>query len=80
MGGHEKAMKKIAKELDAMVGGWVEEHKRRRARGDAKGEPDFIDAMLSVLDGADLGGFDADTVNKATSLVIKHMPSLIYIL
>ncbi|PQM41044.1 cytochrome P450 CYP82D47 [Prunus yedoensis var. nudiflora] len=68
LGGHEKAMKKTAKELDAIVGGWVEEHKKRRARGDAKGEPDFIDAMLSVLDGADLGGFDADTVNKATSL------------
>ncbi|CAL2233429.1 unnamed protein product [Prunus armeniaca] len=61
-------MKKTGKELDAIVGEWVEEHKQRRARVDAKGEPDFIDAMLSVLDGADLGGFDADTVNKATIL------------
>ncbi|KAM0967884.1 hypothetical protein ACFX2A_016611 [Malus domestica] len=68
LGGHEKAMKKTAKELDAIVGEWVEEHKQRRAKGGAKGEQDFIDAMLSVLDGADLGGFDADTINKATSL------------
>ena len=25
--------------------------------------------MLSVLDGKDLEGFDADTVNKATSMI-----------
>ncbi|KAM2873313.1 hypothetical protein COP2_016734 [Malus domestica] len=62
-------MKKIAKELDAIAGEWVEEHKQRRAKGDAKGEQDIIDVLLSVLDGADLGGFDADTINKATSLV-----------
>ena len=70
LGGHEKAMKKTGKELDAIVGKWVEEHKRKRAlEGYCKGEQDFIDAMLSVLEGADLGGFDADTVNKATSLI-----------
>ncbi|XP_070670511.1 strychnine-10-hydroxylase-like [Malus domestica] len=68
LGGHEKVMKKIAKELDAIAGEWVEEHKQRRAKGDAKGEQDIIDVLLSVLDGADLGGFDADTINKATSL------------
>lgn len=77
LGGHEKAMKKTGKELDAIVGEWVEEHKQRRARGDAKGEQDFMDAMISVLDGSDLGGFDADTINKATSLVHFHMLSLI---
>ncbi|XP_068323574.1 cytochrome P450 CYP82D47-like [Pyrus communis] len=68
LGGHEKAIKKTAKELDTIVTEWLEEHKQRRAKGDAKGEQDFIDAMLSVLDGAELGGFDADTINKATSL------------
>lgn len=67
-GGHEKAMKKSATEMHAIVEEWVEEHKQRRAKGDAKGEQDFIDAMLSVLDGADLGNFDADTIVKATSL------------
>lgn len=69
LGGHEKTMKKTGKELDAIVGKWVEEHKRMRAlEGYCKEEQDFIDAMLSVLEGADLGGFDADTINKATSL------------
>jgi len=67
-GGHEKAMKKSATEMHAIIAEWVEEHKQRRAKGDAKGEQDFIDAMLSVLDGADLGNFDADTIVKATSL------------
>ncbi|XP_062015824.1 cytochrome P450 CYP82D47-like [Rosa rugosa] len=73
LGGHEKAMKKTAKELDAIVGKWVEEHKKKRAlEGDdaynCKGEKDFIDIMISILEGAELGGFDADTINKATSL------------
>ncbi|KAB2619628.1 cytochrome P450 82A4-like [Pyrus ussuriensis x Pyrus communis] len=67
-GGHAKAMKKSATEMHAIVAEWAEEHKQRRAKGDAKGEQDFIDAMLSVLDGADLGSFDADTIAKATSL------------
>ncbi|KAK9940133.1 hypothetical protein M0R45_016807 [Rubus argutus] len=69
IGGHEKAIKKTGKELDAIVGTWVEEHKRKRTlEGYCIGEQDFIDTMLSVLEGADLGGFDADTINKATSL------------
>ncbi|KAM1276947.1 hypothetical protein ACFX13_030104 [Malus domestica] len=69
-GGYEKAMKKSATEMHAIAAEWLEEHKQRRAKGDAKGEQDFMDAMLSVLDGADLGGFDADTIVKATSLTV----------
>lgn len=75
LGGHEKGMKKTAKKIDAIVGGWLEEHKRRKALkahgGDAKGDDDqdFMDAMLSALEGVDFGGYDADTVNKATCLV-----------
>ena len=69
LGGHEKAMKKTAKELDGILGEWLEEHKRRRVSGKTK-EQDFMDVMLSVdTDGADLGGYDPDTVNKATCLV-----------
>ncbi|PRQ26951.1 putative cytochrome P450 [Rosa chinensis] len=34
LGGHEKAMKKTAKEMDAIVGGWLEEHKRKRELGE----------------------------------------------
>ena len=69
LGGHEKAMKKFAKELDTILGEWLEEHKRKRASCEGKEQQDFMDVMLSILDGKDLEGFDADTINKATCLV-----------
>uniref|UniRef100_A0A2N9GV53 Cytochrome P450 n=1 Tax=Fagus sylvatica TaxID=28930 RepID=A0A2N9GV53_FAGSY len=68
LGGYEKAMKKTAKELDCIVTEWLEEHKEKKGSGGGKGEQDFMDIMLSVLNGANLGGFDADTVTKATCL------------
>ncbi|KAL4649806.1 hypothetical protein ACB092_01G041200 [Castanea dentata] len=68
LGGHEKAMKKTAKELDGILGEWLEEHKRKRASSENKGEEDFMDIMLSVLDVAELEGYDVDTINKATCL------------
>ncbi|XP_062010994.1 cytochrome P450 CYP82D47-like [Rosa rugosa] len=76
LGGHEKGMKKTAKKIDAIIGGWLEEHKRRKSLkaygGDAKGDDDqdFMDAMISALEGVDFGGYDADTVNKATCLML----------
>ncbi|KAM4129617.1 hypothetical protein ACJW30_01G037300 [Castanea mollissima] len=39
-----------------------------RASSENKGKVDFMDIMLSVLDGAELEGYDADTINKATCL------------
>ncbi|CAI0558575.1 unnamed protein product [Linum tenue] len=45
VGGHEKAMKRIAEELDGFLDGWLEEHRRKRgAAGDGggEGEQDFI--------------------------------------
>jgi cytochrome P450 len=69
LGGQEKAMKKTAKEIDCLATEWLEEHRKRRDSGEAKGQQDFMDVMLSILDGADLDGFDVDTVNKATCLV-----------
>ncbi|XP_040997569.1 cytochrome P450 CYP82D47-like [Juglans microcarpa x Juglans regia] len=67
LGGHEKAMKRIAKELDSIIGEWLEDHKRKRALGEGKGEQDFMDVLLSILNGADqLAGNDADTIIKAT--------------
>ncbi|KAA8528593.1 hypothetical protein F0562_035948 [Nyssa sinensis] len=67
LGGHEKAMKETGKEMDSIFTEWLEEHRRKRESGEVNGEEhDFMDVMFSVLDGADLAGFDADTVNKAT--------------
>jgi hypothetical protein len=74
LGGHEKAMKKAAKELDGLLGKWLEEHKCKRAAGEDKEEKDFMDVMLSVLDGKDIAGYDADTINKATCLVRARIP------
>ncbi|KAE8100582.1 hypothetical protein FH972_018468 [Carpinus fangiana] len=42
LGGHERAMKETAKELDHVFEGWLEEHKQRKVSGEAKGHQDFI--------------------------------------
>ncbi|CAK7328142.1 unnamed protein product [Dovyalis caffra] len=70
VGGHEKAIRRTAKEIDSILEEWLEERKRKRLLGEVdQAEQDFMDVMLSVLQGTDLAGYDADTVNKATSLV-----------
>ncbi|XVE82717.1 hypothetical protein DITRI_Ditri16bG0028400 [Diplodiscus trichospermus] len=71
VGGHTKAMKRVGKELDIFVQGWLDEHKqRRRMGGDRKEEQDFMDVMLTVTEDAKLSGFDvdADTIIKSTCL------------
>ncbi|XP_043809439.1 cytochrome P450 82A1-like [Manihot esculenta] len=69
VGGHEKAMKKIAKEIDDVLEKWLQEHKRNRCLGEeSKEDQDFMEVMLSILDDKNLEGYDADTINKATSL------------
>ncbi|KAF8034243.1 hypothetical protein BT93_C0511 [Corymbia citriodora subsp. variegata] len=71
VGGYVKAMKRTAKELDDVVGGWLDEHKSKRACGEAEGDRDFMDGMLSILGTADvLPSYDADTINKATCLAL----------
>ncbi|MBA0741984.1 hypothetical protein Gogos_015101 [Gossypium gossypioides] len=67
--GYEKAMKRTAKELDSIVGGWLEEHKQKRLMcGGVIKEQDFMDVMLNILEDANITGYDADTINKATCL------------
>lgn len=68
-GGHEKAMKKTRKELDSLAETWLVEHRRRRESGEFHGEKDFMDVLMSILESSDLGGYDADIVNRATSVV-----------
>ena len=77
LGGHEKAMKKTARELDRIVGGWLDEHQRKRQElGESDcDDQDFMDVMLSALNGRELGGYDADTTIKATCLVCSCFPS-----
>ena len=79
LGGQVKEMKKAAKEMDIIVSEWIEEHRQNRDSGETKTEQDFIDVLLSVLDGADLAGYDADTVNKATCLVRMNSPFVVFL-
>uniref|UniRef100_A0A7N2MRR4 Cytochrome P450 n=1 Tax=Quercus lobata TaxID=97700 RepID=A0A7N2MRR4_QUELO len=69
VGEYGKAMKKAAKELDHMVGGWLEEHKQRKLCGGMKENQDFMDALLSIVtDEDEISSYDADTIVKATCL------------
>ncbi|KAH9753341.1 Xanthotoxin 5-hydroxylase CYP82C4 [Citrus sinensis] len=68
--GDERSMKKTAKELDIVVQGCLEEHKRKRDSREMKGEElDFMSVMLSILgDTEKYSGRDVDTINKAVCL------------
>ncbi|XP_038715774.1 cytochrome P450 CYP82D47-like [Tripterygium wilfordii] len=68
LGGDEKAMKRIAKELDYVVEEWLEEHKKKRSSGGRADQEDFMDVMLSILDDENdvPAGHSAHTTNKST--------------
>ncbi|OAY50850.1 cytochrome P450 CYP82D47 [Manihot esculenta] len=70
IGGHERAMKKTAKHLDLFAERWLKEHKEKKASGFKKGEEDFMDLMLEILDdnAEAVLGRDSDTLNKAMTL------------
>ncbi|KAK9214975.1 hypothetical protein WN944_006978 [Citrus x changshan-huyou] len=71
IGGDERSMKKIAKELDVVAQGWLEEHKRKRDSQEIKKEEDFMYVMLSILgDTEQYLGRDVDTINKAICLAL----------
>ncbi|CAL1399996.1 unnamed protein product [Linum trigynum] len=73
IGGHEKEMKKVAKELDHHLQAWLIQHKRNRVAAPGLDpsetrEQDFMDVLLSVVDEESHHGYDRDTVIKATSM------------
>ncbi|KAE8735598.1 Cytochrome P450 [Hibiscus syriacus] len=67
IGGDKESMKKIAKELDQVVEGWLQEHKRKIDEDDENNEQDLMGALLAIL--RDAEKHDADSINKATTLV-----------
>ena len=73
-GGHEKAMKKTAKEMDGIAQEWLEEHRRRKYPDGNNVMHDFMDVLLSVLEDNPLPDYDAYTINKATSMVLQSFP------
>ncbi|XP_024971234.1 cytochrome P450 CYP82D47-like [Cynara cardunculus var. scolymus] len=70
LGGHEKAMKRIAHEIDTMAGKWLNEHRRKRDSKEVLEEKDFMDVMISSLEAEGLAGYDADTIIKSTCMVL----------
>lgn len=65
IGGYEKKMKENAKELDRIVGQWLEEHKVKERSSDKP--QDFMDVMLEELKGdKKLTEFDIDTAIKSS--------------
>nr|BBD34746.1 putative cytochrome P450 [Eschscholzia californica subsp. californica] len=74
LGGYEKEMKKTARELDFLLEGWLEEHKRKRY-GEIKHEKDdeitdFMGVLISILGDGKLHGFDVDVIIKSTCLTL----------
>ena len=71
-GGYLKAMKQTTKDMDQVLGRWLEEHVRRREEevGGGDNGGDFIDVMLSVLpEDTVMAGYKRETIIKATILV-----------
>ncbi|KAF8014661.1 hypothetical protein BT93_H0462 [Corymbia citriodora subsp. variegata] len=74
--GTVRTMKRVARELDEIIGKWVEEHKLKRddaQRGEVISmKEDFIDVMLSAIkeDGFNSFGHSPETIVKATVMNI----------
>ncbi|XP_042493223.1 cytochrome P450 CYP82D47-like [Macadamia integrifolia] len=71
LGGYLRSMKCVAKEIDSLIGNWLNEHRRKALSGKMEGEVDFIDVMLSIIHDHhnDLkSSYDGDTIIKATIL------------
>ncbi|XP_042501979.1 demethylepipodophyllotoxin synthase-like [Macadamia integrifolia] len=69
--GYERHMKRSAKNLDSILQGWLEEHRRERSSMSSnkmRVEQDFMDVMISILEETKISDFDAETVIKATCL------------
>ncbi|GAU28568.1 hypothetical protein TSUD_269080 [Trifolium subterraneum] len=69
-----KSMKRIAKDLDTLVGSWVEEHveKSKDEVNDSNEKHDFIDVMLSVIEDDPASGHNRDTIIKANVMYVPQ--------
>lgn len=68
--GQVKSMKRVAKEIDSIVGGWVEEHKLKRVKSEEPdGNQDFIDLLLSAIEEDSMFGYSRETIIKSTVMV-----------
>ncbi|XP_019174218.1 PREDICTED: cytochrome P450 82A3-like [Ipomoea nil] len=65
IGGYEKAMKEVGKEMDSLFEEWLQEH-RLKKETTGGGEEDFMDALLSRIEEIDLNGIS----NKQFSSIV----------
>ncbi|XP_017969883.1 PREDICTED: cytochrome P450 CYP82D47 [Theobroma cacao] len=66
-GGPVKSMKRVAKEIDSIIGRWVDEHKLKRLMSEADhNNQDFIDLLLSAIGEDSMFGYTRETIIKAT--------------
>ncbi|CAN1767458.1 Cytochrome P450 CYP82J17 [Linum perenne] len=73
--GMKKSMKRISKELDVIIDGWIVEHKVKRSKlGENLVPEDFIDVMLSVIDDSfdPSATHDKDTIIKSTAMLLQQ--------
>uniref|UniRef100_A0A2N9EZV5 Cytochrome P450 n=1 Tax=Fagus sylvatica TaxID=28930 RepID=A0A2N9EZV5_FAGSY len=66
--GQVKSMKRIGRELDSLIGSWVEEHTMRRLKNEPTDNPDFIDVMLSVIEDDSMFGYTREVLIKAQAV------------
>lgn len=73
--GYIRSMKDIHKEIDMIIGHWLDEHIQTRKEHQCGCEDtDFMDVLLSNLaEGSVMSGYTRDTVIKATSLVFSNL-------
>ncbi|KAG6680609.1 hypothetical protein I3842_13G050800 [Carya illinoinensis] len=65
-GGQVKSVKRLGRELDTLIGSWIEEHALKRLEREASDkQADFIDIMLSVIEGDSMFGHTRETIIKA---------------
>ncbi|CDP16080.1 unnamed protein product [Coffea canephora] len=73
-GGYEKKMRVNAQEMDQLANRWLKEHRQKKQSGEATSDHrDFMDVMLSLKEAAAIaavGGYDADTITKATCTIL----------
>ncbi|KAB2036115.1 hypothetical protein ES319_D04G201100v1 [Gossypium barbadense] len=61
-------IKRTAKELDFVLGNWVNQHRERRLNKGIEGDQDFVDVMLSIMDENNVPTQEVDVTIKATCL------------
>nr|GEV20026.1 cytochrome P450 CYP82D47-like [Tanacetum cinerariifolium] len=70
LGGHEKHMKRVAKEMDSMGEKWLDEHRKNRKSLQSGEEKDFMDMMISAVETGNLSEYEADTTIKSTCMIL----------